>query len=153
VSYSEDGNRDRRAIPRLIPRPWASTSAGCAWTGTCRSDTRRRRSAAIRPRFCHWEKGHAAPELRFLPAILRFLGYDPRPEPATFGGRIQAAREAQGLSARELARRLGLDPGTLAAWETDAVPRFRPRIQRVFERYLARVSGSVAEKERDRLPV
>jgi transcriptional regulator with XRE-family HTH domain len=35
----------------------------------------------------HWEKGHAATELRFLPAILRFLGYDPRPEPATFGGR------------------------------------------------------------------
>jgi DNA-binding XRE family transcriptional regulator len=22
----------------------------------------------------HWEKGHAEPELRFLPAILRFLG-------------------------------------------------------------------------------
>jgi transcriptional regulator with XRE-family HTH domain len=26
----------------------------------------------------NWEKGRAEPELRFLPAILRFLGYDPR---------------------------------------------------------------------------
>jgi transcriptional regulator with XRE-family HTH domain len=86
----------------------------------------------------HWEKGTAAPELRFLPAFLRFLGYDPRPSPATFGGRMRAAREAEGLSARELARQLGLDPGTLAAWETDAVPRPRPRIRRVFEHYLRR---------------
>src|ERR1700674_2055711 len=54
----------------------------------------------------HWEKGHAEPELRFLPAILRFLGYDPRPAPATFGGQIRAAREANGLSAREFSRRL-----------------------------------------------
>jgi transcriptional regulator with XRE-family HTH domain len=101
----------------------------------------------------HWEKGSAEPELRFLPAILRFLGYDPRPEPRTFGGRIRAAREAEGLTARELSRRLGLDPQTLAAWETDAVPRPRPRIRRVFERYLARASGSAAEEERDGLAV
>lgn len=70
-----------------------------------------------------WEKGSAEPELRFLPAILRFLGYDPRPAPATFGGRLRAAREAKGLTARELARRLGLDPGTLAAWGDGCRPR------------------------------
>jgi transcriptional regulator with XRE-family HTH domain len=87
----------------------------------------------------HWEKGTAEPGLRSLPAILRFLGYDPRPEPRTFGGRLRAAREAEGLTARDLSRRLGLDPGTLAAWETDAGPRPRPRIRRVFERYLASV--------------
>jgi transcriptional regulator with XRE-family HTH domain len=84
----------------------------------------------------NWEKGHAEPELRFLPAILAFLGYDPRPEPATLGGQINAAREAAGLSERELARRLGLDPGTVAAWERDEVRRPYPRIRRVFERWL-----------------
>lgn len=25
----------------------------------------------------NWEKGHTAPEIRFLPAILDFLGYNP----------------------------------------------------------------------------
>jgi ribosome-binding protein aMBF1 (putative translation factor) len=33
-------------------------------------------------------------------------------------GRIRAAREAQGLSERELACRLGLKAGTVTAWET-----------------------------------
>ena len=84
----------------------------------------------------YWEKGRAAPEVRFWPAILRYLGYDPRPAPEGFGGRLRAAREAEGLSERELARRLGLDPGTLAAWERGKVRRPYPRIREVFERYL-----------------
>lgn len=85
----------------------------------------------------NWEKRRAAPEVRFWPAILRFLGYDPRPVPASFGGRLRAAREAEGLSEEALARKLGLDPGTVAAWERDEVRRRYPRIRRVFERWLA----------------
>jgi DNA-binding XRE family transcriptional regulator len=54
--------------------------------------------------FLLWEKGRVAPDVRFWPAILAFLGYDPRPVADTFGGRIQAAREAQGLSEEALAR-------------------------------------------------
>ena len=69
--------------------------------------------------FLNWEKGRVAPDVRFWPAILRFLGYDPRPEPAAFGGQIRAAREAEGLSERELARKLGLAPDTLSAWERE----------------------------------
>jgi len=95
----------------------------------------------------NWEKGHAEPELRFLPAILAFLGYDPRPAPATFGARIRAAREAAGFSERELARRLGLDPGTLAAWERDEIRRPYPRIRRVFERWLSSVGAECAAYE------
>jgi len=86
----------------------------------------------------NWEKGRVAPDVRFWPAILRFLGYDPRPEPAGFGGRLRAAREAEGLSHRELAHRLGLDLGTVAAWEAENIRRPYRRIRRVFERYLRR---------------
>lgn len=43
----------------------------------------------------NWERGRREPELRYLPGILRFLGYDPRPEPLTFGGRLRAAREGE----------------------------------------------------------
>jgi DNA-binding XRE family transcriptional regulator len=37
--------------------------------------------------FLHWERGRVAPDVRFWPQIVAFLGYDPRPEPAGFGGR------------------------------------------------------------------
>lgn len=40
-------------------------------------------------------------------------------EYATFGDRLTAAREAQGLSAAELARRLGVKLKTIQAWEND----------------------------------
>jgi transcriptional regulator with XRE-family HTH domain len=85
----------------------------------------------------NWEKGRAAPEVRFWPTILRFLGYDPRPEPATLGGQLRAAREGAGLSEEALARKLGLDPGTLAAWERDEVRRPYPRMRAIFERWLS----------------
>jgi transcriptional regulator with XRE-family HTH domain len=102
-----------------------------------------------------WEKGRVAPDVRFWPAILAFLGCDPRPEPAGFGGRLRAAREAEGLSERELARRLGLDPGSVAAWERGEMSPAYSRTWWVFERYLAtaRAPGSPAEEERDGLPV
>jgi len=68
----------------------------------------------------NWEKGHAEPELRFLPAILRFLGYDPRPEPTTFGDRLKHAREGRGFSQAALAEALVVDEGTLRGWELGA---------------------------------
>jgi hypothetical protein len=77
----------------------------------------------------------SAPEVRFWPAILCFLGYDPRPEQETFGGQLRAASEAEGLSEEALARQLGLDPGTLAAWKRDEVSRPYQRIRQVFVRY------------------
>jgi transcriptional regulator with XRE-family HTH domain len=34
----------------------------------------------------NWEKGRVVPDVRFWPKILRFLGYDPRPEPEALVG-------------------------------------------------------------------
>ena len=89
--------------------------------------------------FLHWEKARVAPGVRFWPVILRFLGYDPRPEPGAFGGRIRAAREAEGLSERELARKLGLAPDTLSAWERGEMSPAYSRTWWLFDRYLASV--------------
>ena len=89
----------------------------------------------------NWERGRREPEPRYLAGILRFLGYDPRPAPATFGGQLRAAREAEGLSEAALARRLGLDPGMVGVWERSEVQRPYPRIRAVFERWLASLRG------------
>jgi transcriptional regulator with XRE-family HTH domain len=75
----------------------------------------------------NWEQGKYEPEVRFLPAVIRFLGYDPSPAPVSLPDRIRAARRRQGISQRELARCLGLDPATVWAWEAGAVVRPFPR--------------------------
>ena len=43
----------------------------------------------------NWERDHAAPEFRWLPAIVDFLGYDPRPQPATLGQALIRHREGR----------------------------------------------------------
>lgn len=53
-----------------------------------------------------WEQEKYEPEFRYWPGIIRFLGYDPNPEPGTFGERIRAARRWDGFSRRALAKRL-----------------------------------------------
>ncbi len=47
---------------------------------------------------------------------------------ATFGDRLEAAREAAGLSPEELALRLGVRDTTIADWEADA---WEPRANRM----------------------
>ena len=41
------------------------------------------------------------------------------PETATFGDRLAAARDSTGMSQAQLAKRLGIKPGTLRAWENN----------------------------------
>ena len=90
----------------------------------------------------NWEQGKYEPEFRFLPAIIHFLGYDPRTEPQSLGERIRATRHEQGISQQELARQLGLDPSTVTAWERGEVCRPFPRFLRLFEEYVERAGGS-----------
>lgn len=65
----------------------------------------------------NWEKGRLSPDFTFLPAVIRFLGYDPRPEGQTLGEKLYRARTAQGIPQKRLAETLGLDQGTLSSVE------------------------------------
>lgn len=67
----------------------------------------------------NWELGHSSPNFRSLPAIIDFLGYDPRPEAVTFGQTLKRYRKGKGISQGELAATLRVDPSTLARWERD----------------------------------
>jgi len=51
----------------------------------------------------NWEKEKAVPQIGFMPAIVRFLGYDPTPEPTTLTDRC--GRTGNGSACRSKKRR------------------------------------------------
>jgi transcriptional regulator with XRE-family HTH domain len=66
----------------------------------------------------NWEANHSSPQLRLIPKVIAFLGYDLCcTQPGSFGERLLADRRAQGMSQKGLAYLLGVDPGTLGKWE------------------------------------
>ncbi len=52
-----------------------------------------------------------------MPAIIRFLGYNPSPPPNSFRERLVWARKALGLSQKVMAEMLGIDPTMIRQWE------------------------------------
>lgn len=54
--------------------------------------------------------------------------YSDTPDQDTMGGRLSRARDSVGLTAAELARRLGVKTSTIQAWESD---RSQPRANRL----------------------
>jgi transcriptional regulator with XRE-family HTH domain len=64
-----------------------------------------------------WERNATAPAIRHIPAIIRFLGYDPQFSASTLPERLAATRRALGLSERKLAEKLSVDPATVLGWE------------------------------------
>jgi transcriptional regulator with XRE-family HTH domain len=67
-----------------------------------------------------WETNRTSPTLPFLPRIIEFLGYCPFDPDWTPGERLTWIRRYFGLSQEVMARRLRIDPGTLARWERGA---------------------------------
>jgi len=66
----------------------------------------------------NWERGKTAPEVRYYPAIIAFLRYNPLPPAGdAFGERLKAARRERGLSWKRLAKELGVWETTVRDWE------------------------------------
>ncbi len=81
----------------------------------------------------NWEHGNTQPPVRFLPRIIRFLGYDPYPAAKLLAEKLVAKRRQLGLSRKQLAKRLGVDEGTLAHWEKAQQEPTGKRIETVKE--------------------
>lgn len=65
----------------------------------------------------NWETNRTKPGLEYMPAIIRFLGYNPIPPSDGWADRLVQHRVALGLSQKVAAQRMGVDPCTLARWE------------------------------------
>ena len=65
----------------------------------------------------NWEVNRTKPGVEYMPAIIRFLGYNPLPPSDRWANRLVQCRAVLGLSQKQSAQRMGVDPGTLARWE------------------------------------
>jgi transcriptional regulator with XRE-family HTH domain len=65
----------------------------------------------------NWESNQSVPSVEYMPAIIRFLGYNPLPPKEDWASRLVQCRTILGLTQKESAHRMGVDPSTLAKWE------------------------------------
>ncbi len=80
----------------------------------------------------NWETGKIEPLVRQIPTIISFLGYDP----FGFNGRsladeLRRYRVTHGLTQKELARQIGIDPATLSRLENDIGKSLAPVTRKV----------------------
>jgi transcriptional regulator with XRE-family HTH domain len=73
----------------------------------------------------NWEKNRTKIGARFVPAIIRWLGYDPLPTVSSFGEWIATERTRRGLARRALAATLGWDEAILGEYESGRPPDAR----------------------------
>lgn len=65
----------------------------------------------------NWEKGHNEPSVNYMAGIVNFLGFNPVPEGASLAQMLVGYRKARGMTQKQFARKIGVDPSTLARWE------------------------------------
>lgn len=88
----------------------------------------------------NWEKGKTEVPIGSFPAVLRFLGNDPFPEPETVSQHLLSKRRAMGWTIREAAQTIGVDPGTWGRWE-----RGNPILYRKHRVLMAQLLGLSAD--------
>ena len=90
-----------------------------------------------------WEKHKTVPELRYIPRIIRFLGYLPfenildRP----FNEKVLILRQIRGISQDTLAAQIGVDPDTIRRWEKGHRRPYQRVIQLVDALLIAHTNG------------
>ncbi len=65
----------------------------------------------------NWETNRTKPGMEYIPAIIRFLGYNPLPPAEGWADRLLQCRTVLGLTQKQASVRIGVDQGTLARWE------------------------------------
>jgi DNA-binding XRE family transcriptional regulator len=79
----------------------------------------------------NWEKGRTKPPIASIPTIVKFVGYDPFPQPETLPQRLLAKRREMGWSIKEAAKAVGVDPSTWGNWERGKTILYRQHRARV----------------------
>lgn len=88
----------------------------------------------------NWETGRSSPGIRYWPAIIRLLGYDPHPPPRTIGERVYAARRRLGITYRQLGAVLDAPADTVRGWEVHGYAPRKKALEKI-EAFLKTVPG------------
>ena len=91
----------------------------------------------------NWETNRTKPGLEYMPAIIRFVGYNPLPPADGWPDRLVRCRTVLGISQKESSRRMGVDASTLARWERGEREPTGPFATRVL-RFLGASEGTSA---------
>lgn len=95
--------------------------------------------------FRNWETGHTTPSLPVIPRLIEFLGYVPfEKPPESLSRKIKAFRRTLGLTQKELANLLKINPSTLARWERRKGRPSKELLKKV-SHYLASFSGATLD--------
>ncbi|MDR3402026.1 MAG: helix-turn-helix transcriptional regulator [Chthoniobacter sp.] len=65
----------------------------------------------------NWEKGYRTPRVKHMTGVIEFLGYNPLQGGDTMAQRLLNHRKSLGITQKEFARQIAVDPSTLARWE------------------------------------
>jgi transcriptional regulator with XRE-family HTH domain len=65
----------------------------------------------------NWEKGHHSPRVNHMAGVVEFLGFNPFQNGDTMAHRLINYRKPLGMTQKEFAGEIGVDPSTLARWE------------------------------------
>jgi transcriptional regulator with XRE-family HTH domain len=65
----------------------------------------------------NWECHESSPRPHEIPAVIKFLGYNPLPVPESLAEKLLTARKLLGLTQKAMAKRLRIDPTTLGRLE------------------------------------
>jgi site-specific DNA recombinase len=87
-----------------------------------------------------WEANTSTPEVRFMAKVIEFLGYNPLPPANGLAEELVRQRTTLGLTQRDAAARMGVDPTTLARWERgekEPWGRFVERVNRFLGLHVA----------------
>ena len=102
----------------------------------------------------NWENDRAEPAVRFIPRIIRFLGYCPYTPGLTPGERLKLCRQGLGHPQEKMAQMIGVDGGTLRRLEAGRrplAPESQGRIKAFPERFsTSRTVMCLSEQGRDR---
>ncbi len=69
-----------------------------------------------------WESNKSRPQIQFVPAIIKFLDYDPIPLPDSPRQTLVCYRQIHGVSQRALAKKIGVNAKAIELAETGKRP-------------------------------
>jgi len=93
----------------------------------------------------NWENNRTFPFLYRLPKIIEFLGYVPYDASTnTLGEKMNTSRRFLGVTQKELARRLGIDPTTLGQWEKDKSRPSKKQLKKLDNLFTSLSSGHLS---------